>query len=179
MHLATLSVILGCVTVGLSAHDTAGPTAGLLYVTSRPTNPELTDKDFNNWYSNEHIHDIVKSTLSNLVVRYKNVNTTAKWPYLAIYRLPDVARLRDQKVMGSIPATSKLLPGKQKGTKGGAYKDVIAMDMRAYSRSQTFEGQIPKPGRGKGLLTADMEPATGKDADLDDWYRRQHLDMLR
>lgn len=179
MHLVTLSAIIGCITVGLSAHDTTSTTAGLLYVASRPTHPELTDKAFNDWYTNEHIKDIVNSSLSNLVVRYKNVNGTAKWPYLAIYRLPDVARLRDQKVMGSISPTSKLLPGKEKGSKGGAYKDVMEMETRAYSRIQTFEGQIPKPGRGNGLVTSDMEPAGGKDAEFDDWYRRQHLDMLR
>jgi len=178
MRLTTLSAILGCVTVVSSAHQTAGATAGLLLVTSRPTHPELTDSIFNDWYTNEHIKDMVNSTLTNLVVRYKNVNSTAKWPYLAIYRLPDVARLRDQKVMGSIAPTSKLLPGKEKGSKGGAYKDVMDMEMRAYSRTQTFEGQTPKSGRGKGLVTSDMEPANGKDAELDDWYKRQHLDML-
>jgi hypothetical protein len=155
------------------------PTPGLLWVTSRPTHPELTEKVFNDWYSNEHIQDLVKVGLADLVVRYKNANATAKWPYLAIYRLPDAAKLRDQKVMGSIAATSQLLPGKEKGSKGGAYKDVMAMDSLAYSRIQTFEGQIAKTGRGKALVTSAMEPANGTDADFDQWYRKQHLDMLR
>jgi hypothetical protein len=172
MHLTALTILSSCFSLVASA-------PGLLYVTSRPTHPELSDGTFNEWYTNEHIHDMVKSGLTDLVVRYKNVNTTAKWPYLAIYRLPDTAKLQDQKVLGSVPATSNLLPGKTKGSKGGAYKDVMDMEMRAYSRTQTFEGQIAKTGRGKGLTTASMQPANGTDADFDDWYRRQHLDMLR
>jgi hypothetical protein len=90
-----------------------------------------------------------------------------------------VAKLQDQKVMGSIPGTSKLLPGKEKGSKGGAYRDVMKMETQAFLRVQTFEGQGAKTGRGKGLLTAFMEPANGTDAEFAPRYRHQHLDMLR
>ena len=56
----------------------APPRAGLLIVQSSPNHPELSDKVFNDWYSNEHVQDMVKSTVTDLVVRYKNVNSTAK-----------------------------------------------------------------------------------------------------
>src|ERR1700753_1367770 len=174
MRLLSISVFLSYLSMALSAPDIP---SGLLIVFSRPTHPELTDTVFNEWYSTEHVHDMVKSGLTNLVLRYKNINSTAQWPYLALYRLPDPAKLKDQKVMGSIPLTSKLLPGKEKGSKGGAYPDIMVMETRAYSRIQTFEGQIKKTGRGKGLVTSAMEPEN--EADYDDWYRRQHLDMLR
>jgi hypothetical protein len=173
MRFATISGLLSL------AASVFAATPGLVYVLSHPTHPELTDAAFNDWYSNEHIHDMVKSGLADLVVRYKNVNATAKWPYLAIYRLPDAAKLKDPKVMGAVPATSDKLPGKVKGSKGGAYKDVMDMDTMAFARVQTFQGQIAKTGRGKGLATAPVQPANGTDADFDDWYRRQHLDMLR
>lgn len=155
------------------------PTAGLLYALSRPTHPDLNDNVFNSWYSNEHVHDMVKSGVTDLTVRYRNTKNSSVWPYLAIYRLPDVAKLQDAKVMGGVPATSSLLPGKTRGSTGGAYRDVIAMETRVYVRTQTFEGHSTKPGRGSGLATAAIQPANGTDADLDDWYRRQHLDMLR
>jgi hypothetical protein len=174
MRLSTISTLLACSTVTASA---AGPPSGLLFVLSKPNHPELTEAVYNDWYSNEHIIDMVKSGLTDLVLRYKNVNRTSQWPYLAIYRLPDVALLQNQKVMGAIPPTSQKLPGKEKGSKGGAYKDVLSMEMRAYARIQTFEGQIEKKGRGKGLVVSTQQP--GNEADYDDWYRRQHLDMLR
>jgi hypothetical protein len=174
MRLATTSILLAHLVIAATAAET---TSGLLLVYSRPTHPELTESVFNEWYSDVHIHDMVKSGVTDLVLRYKNVNTTAQWPYLAVYRLPDPAKLADPAVMGSIPATSQLLPGKEKGTKGGAFKDIMAMDSKTFSRIQTFEGQIKKSGRGKGLVTSAMEP--GNEADYDDWYRHQHLDMLR
>lgn len=86
--------------------------------------------------------------------------------------------LSDAKVMGAIPSTSELLPGKTKGTKGGDYKDVMDMETRAYARTQTFEGQIKLAGRGKALITAAMSVQNGTEGELDDWYRKQHLDMI-
>jgi len=173
---AKATLLLGCLSAIASAQGPAR--AGLLTVMSSPNHPELTDKVFNDWYSNEHIQDMVKSTVTDLVVRYKNVNSSAQWPYLAIYRIPDVSKLSDQKIMGSVPATSKLLPGKEKGSKGGAWKEIMKMETSAYLRTQTFEGQTPKTGRGKGLITSYMEPANGTDVEFDQWYRHQHLDML-
>jgi hypothetical protein len=174
MRLLTVSTILAYSAATVLA---AEPPSGLLMVLSKPNHPELTEKVYNDWYSHEHIQDMVKSGLTDLVLRYKNVNSTAQYPYLAIYRLPDVRLLQDKKVMGAITPTSQKLPGKTKGSKGGAYADVLSMETRAYARIQTFEGQIEKKGRGKGLIISTQQP--GNEADYDDWYRRQHLDMLR
>lgn len=74
--------------------------------------------------------------------------------------------------------TSELLPGKVKGTKGGAYTDVMDLEMRTFARTQTFEGQVVLKGRGRALITASMGVQNGTEVELDDWYRRQHLDML-
>jgi hypothetical protein len=174
MRLATISTLLACSATMTLAVE---PPFGLLMVLSKPNHPELTEAVYNDWYSNEHIQDMVKSGLTDLVLRYKNVNVSAQYPYLAIYRLPDVRLLQDKKVMGAITPTSQKLPGKEKGSKGGAYQDVLSMETRAYARIQTFEGQIEKKGRGKGLVISTQQP--GNEADYDDWYRRQHLDMLR
>jgi hypothetical protein len=174
MRTSTLLSLLGSFSLALA--QTAP--AGLLMVLSKPTHPDLTIETFNQWYSGPHIHDMVASGVTDLVLRYRNVNTSAKYPYLALYRLPDVRKLSDTKVMGAIPSTSELLPGKTKGTKGGDYKDVMDMETRAYARTQTFEGQIKLAGRGKALVTAAMSVQNGTEGEMDDWYRRQHLDML-
>jgi hypothetical protein len=173
MRLATVSGLFSLAASALAA------TSGILFLQSNPTHPELTDADFNDWYTNEHIPQIVKAGLADLGLRYKNMNSSAKWRYLALYRLPDASKLGELVAMKNVPATSDKLPGKVKGSKGGAYKDVMAMDGTAYARIQTFEGQIKRTGRGKGLTTASVQPANGTDAEFDDFYRRQHLDMLR
>jgi hypothetical protein len=173
MRLATISWLFSLTAPALAA------TSGVLFIQSKPTHPELTDADFNDWYSNEHIPHVVKAGMSDLALRYKNMNSTAKWRYLALYRIPDLNKTGDMLAIMNIPTTSDKLPGKVKGSKGGSFRDVMAMEGVTYTRIQTFEGQIKKTGRGKGLTTASVQPANGTDAEFDDFYRRQHLDMLR
>jgi hypothetical protein len=145
---------------------------------SRPTHPELSEEDFNKWYQTEHLPAIVKCGMSDLILRYKNVDRKAKYQYLALYRLPDAENANNPDMLLCIPNESQLLPGKVKGTKGGAYLDIMDLDMVSYKRTQTFEGQIPHSGRAQAISTAAIEPAAGTEAEFDEWYRKQHLDML-
>lgn len=176
MKLTFLSAILSVSSSLVSALD--APTPGLMVVYSRPTAADLSEEDFNKWYQTEHIPDIVKCGLSDLVLRYKNVDKKARFQYLALYRLPDSEKVNDPETMSCIPLTSQLLPGKVKGTKGGAYPDIMDMDMINYKRIQTFEGPVPHLGRALAISTAAIEPAAGTEAEFDEWYRKQHLDMF-
>jgi hypothetical protein len=147
------------------------PTAGLAVAKTNIKHPELTDETFNEWYTNEHIHHVVDSGLSDLAIRYKNLNPKAKYQYLAVYRVPDVAKFADEKLRASIKTDSQLLPGKEPGTKGGTWMDVTEHDILAYETIQSFEAPNGQEGRGKGIVTVEVEP--GDDDDLDDWYRKQ------
>lgn len=138
------------------------PTPGLLWAFSKPKST-FPEADYNTWYTDHHIHDVVDSGLCDLVVRYKNVNPDAKWPYLAIARLPDVAKLQDEKIMGSIATTHELIPN------GAAWTEEMDVDVRPFTLLQKFEGQIPKEGpRGKALRTVMVEPGEGGDAEFDE-----------
>ncbi|KAF2673790.1 hypothetical protein BT63DRAFT_166875 [Microthyrium microscopicum] len=177
MRLTTLAGLLSfyiAVAYGLAEPKTTG----LLFVASRPTHPELTEDVFNQWYNKEHLPNFINKNISDLAVRYKNTNTSAEYPYLAVYRI-DVEKLKNPLLLTGLTFTSQLLPGKTNGTKGGSFLDVMKMDMRMYSRIQTFEGQTPEKSRGKGLITLAMEPTAGTEKEVDDWYRLQHLDMFR
>lgn len=137
-------------------------TPGLLWAFSKPKST-FSEADYNTWYTDHYIHHVVDASLCDLAVRYKNVNPDAKWPYLAIYRLPDVAKLQDQKVMGSIATTHELIPN------GVAWTEAIEVDIRPFTLLQKFEGQIAKEGpRGKALRTVMVEPAEGGDAEFDE-----------
>jgi hypothetical protein len=184
MRLSTLSAaVLPLVALAAPADNVTAVEPGILVVYSKITHPDLTDAVFNQWYSGEHIHDFVKSGMTDLVLRYKNADRAAKWPYLALYRLPDVTKFFDPEILGSIPTNSDLLPAKEKGKKGGAYTDVMELDMTTFKLEQKFDGPSVKSGkvkgRGKGLTTALIEPKAGTDADFDAWYRKEHLDLLR
>ncbi|KAF2400658.1 hypothetical protein EJ06DRAFT_521390 [Trichodelitschia bisporula] len=147
-------------------------TPGLLFVLSQPKPGGISEDDFNKWYNTVHIQDVVKSGLADLALRYINVAPEPKWRYLAIYRLPDLAKLQDKDVMASIPLTHEIFGGNL----WTEYTDAALMP---FLRIQTFEGQVEKAGpRGTGLRTVFVEPAEGTDDEFDEWYRKQHLDML-
>jgi hypothetical protein len=114
--------------------------AGILYALTRPTHAALTETTYNKWYSEAHIQDAVKSGLADLAIRYKNTNADAEWPYLCIYRIPDLAVLSDPKVMDSIPTTHELLPEGKPWTELMDSEHVVLADI------QKFEGQIVKDG---------------------------------
>lgn len=116
---------------------------------------------------------MVDSGLSDLAVRYKNINPDAKWKYIALYRVPDLSKLQDEKLMASIPKCSDSLPGKEPGTKGGDWPDVLENEIVAMETIQSFEGPNEVKQRGKGIVTVGMEPEQGSDQDFDDWYRKQ------
>lgn len=116
---------------------------------------------------------VVDSGLADLAVRYKNLNPDAKWKYLALYRVPDLSKMQDQKLMDSIPKNSDSLPGKEPGSKGGNWPDVLENDIAPLEILQSFEGPNEVKERGKGIVTVFMEPQQGSDDDFDDWYRKQ------
>jgi hypothetical protein len=115
--------------------------AGILYVRSKPTHPSFTDEIFNKWYSEVHIQDAVKLGAADLAIRYKNTKVDAEWPYLCIYRIPDLATLSDPKVMARIPTTHELLP------EGKPFSELLVSENVVLTVIQKFEGQIVKKGK--------------------------------
>jgi hypothetical protein len=110
-------------------------TSGILIVFSKPqVSASFSESTFNEWYSDHHIHHIVDSGLCDLAIRYKNTNPEAKWPYLCIYRIPDMANLKNEKMMSSIPVKHELLPD------GKPWMDVLDIDRRVLKLVQRFEG---------------------------------------
>ena len=117
------------------------PTPGLLYVLSKPNHPKLSEDTYNKWYSDFYIRSVVNSGLADLAIRYKNVKADSEFPYLCVYRLPDIAKLQDEGLMESIPKTHELLPD------GKAWHEVLKTDSRLVELSQKFEGPVPKDGK--------------------------------
>ncbi|KAF2466859.1 uncharacterized protein BDR25DRAFT_317121 [Lindgomyces ingoldianus] len=144
--------------------------AGLVYVTSRITSPNLTASAFNSWYNNIHIPEILKSNTTSLVVRYKvipqSTSSIPPWHYLALYKTSDVGSI-------SNAAAQYLEAG------------MVEFHVDSWVPIQTFEslrekrGDVPK-GRPKVQVPVKIEPATGEAGTqhVEEWYRKQHLDMF-
>lgn len=160
------------------------PDAGLLYVVSKVESPPRpSDELYNCFYNAEHIPYVPKlyretgGRAKPLALRYKNVRRDFDKPELALFPVPDAqwlfscaqtefqSQVRKSSVLGVDNAW-----------------DHTDFDFRPYRQIQTFEGykQASKTGlaRGKTLIAVAMEPATDQEEDFEDWYRKQHLDML-
>jgi hypothetical protein len=111
-------------------------TAGILLVHSsaaKSLSSTFTEDKYNEWYTDHHIHHVVDSGLSDLAIRYKNTNPDAKWPYICIYRIPDLAKMADESVTGNIATTHELLPD------GKTWMDVLDVERRIFKVIQKFE----------------------------------------
>jgi hypothetical protein len=149
------------------------PVRGVLVVWTRPSHPELTDEDFNADYNDVHLPNFVDSGIADLALRYKNVDAKAEWPYLAIYRLPDVEALKDSERLSRMKAEHPLMPGKEPGTKGGEWRDCVDVKMASFETVQTHEGFKEKHGRGPALVLAQIDYGDEIETEVDEWYKKQ------
>lgn len=154
---------------------------GLCYVTSKVKDPsQVSDAKFNSFYDEEHVPDMLRYGFSKLALRYKNSAADSQAPsYLALYPLENVAKL-------SSPETAKMMEEcrHSKVLDGRDHHSLIDYGVSAWSKIQTFEGNHPGESAGSNrsqtLIAVFIEPGEGTEAeaDLDAWYRKQHLDML-
>ncbi|KAJ9660888.1 hypothetical protein H2201_006780 [Coniosporium apollinis] len=141
--------------------------AGLLYIASRIKHPDPPEDTYNHWYNTKLIPSMLAAAKNSggpaLVLRYKNNDVSPdKFPDLALLPLDDLAAL-DSDAWTSL----RLRPADES----------VECDVRQYELMQRFEGQAAKPGRGTCIVAAANTPGVS-DAEFDEWYRKQHLDML-
>ena len=112
-----------------------------------------------------------------LALRYKNITYPEK-PYIALYPFPDPDLMSSPEVgkFQEETAESKVLEGN--------VFELLELGFRPYVKIQTFEGfgHAEKTGneRGQTIVAVAMEPGPSEEQEKDreDWYRKQHLDML-
>ncbi|KAF7197195.1 hypothetical protein HII31_01620 [Pseudocercospora fuligena] len=117
--------------------------------------------------------------MSRVALRYKNSNPEAVDPYLALYPTESTSSL------WTGTGVSDILKGLQQDPKAKTLNNIdvstfAAFGPRLYEKIQTYEayGHENDTGkdRGQTVVCVAMEP--GDEADFEDWYRKQHLDML-
>ena len=157
---------------------------GLLFVTSRVKDPSQTsDEQFNRMYDEEHLPDVLnyKHKVTDLALRYKNTNQESDRAYLALYPLDDIEFFAS----GTLEKLTE--DTRHSRTFGGEdILNLVHFEPRPYEKIQTFEGYSPssngedaeKHQHARTLTCVAMEPAEDGDDDFDEWYRKQHLDML-
>lgn len=107
----------------------SGP--GLLFVPSRITNNDISDPTYNQWYSDFHIPDVIKTGAVSHAARWGRADESNSDAYLALYRVKDL-KLISTDEFKSIPMTHELLGGQHVRT-------VADMDTRIYKLVEVFE----------------------------------------
>lgn len=130
-------------------------------------------------YNEEHLPDVLnyKTKVTDLALRYKNSNPSSDRAYLALYPL------EDKSFFTSGTLEQLTADTRHSRTYGGEdIMNIVDFSPRPYEKIQTYEGygHADESGkeRGRFLTCVAMEPAEGEDADFDEWYRKQHLDMM-
>ncbi|KAI1332537.1 hypothetical protein F5Y16DRAFT_118793 [Xylariaceae sp. FL0255] len=152
--------------------------SGLLFIVSHVRDPDKTpDELYNRWLDEEVIPKVLNSGHVKLALRYKNVDPSAEIPYVALYPVddwtfmgsPDMRKLDEKCKSSSMLQTDDVF-------------ELIHFEMKPFEKIQTHEGyhhqNDPGHERGKSLLCVQMEPGEGQEEELDDWYRRHHLDVI-
>ena len=126
----------------MTASDARGP--GLLYVNSQIDSAKISPEVFTEWYEDEHISDVLRTSGINSAYRYY---TTSKEeepnsrPYLALYPLEDISFLQTEEFK-SIPVHSDLVP-----TEGRCIFDVADFDVRYHTNLGKEESQSAGSGK--------------------------------
>lgn len=136
----------------------------LVYGLTTHRGSSWSQEQFDNDYQTNHMPRALTIPSMTTGLRYKNMNRDAAFTNLALYKATDIS----QSGHPTGAALSK------------EHADVgVSSDVVIYEELQRFEGQVPKTGnQGKILISVKMTPAEGADAEFDEWYRKQHLDML-
>ncbi|KAK3720360.1 hypothetical protein LTR37_003771 [Vermiconidia calcicola] len=159
-------------------------TSGLIFLSSKIKDPpKIADEQYNRFYSEAHAPDLLrpfskKGGITNAVtLQYENTNSRSAMPYLALHPVPD-AQWISSPDQGHFQEDTK----KRRILAVDDVRQYIEVGFRPYEKIQTFEGygHAFKSGteRGRTLVCVAMEPAESEEQDLEDWYRKQHLDIL-
>jgi len=145
---------------------------GMLYANSKITSQDLSAEDFNHWYNDIHVPDVLKTSGVKTAFRYESLDPSAELPYLALYPLKDLDFCNTDESK-NIPLGHDMLPGPSHLISDSAY-----MDVRQYKHLQTYEGLGGKgteAGPAKFVVAAAASPIENGDEDFDAWYRKEHL----
>jgi hypothetical protein len=142
---------------------------GLLFAVTRPFDPSLTEEEWDDWYSNKHIVDVVNCGLASVGVRYRNISPSSDWPHLAIYRLPDLPKLYDPVFMATVPTDSP------KSWGSGYMPDVAKAELRGYRTLKVFEVPDARDGIAKFLVSIEAKAEGSSEDGFVESYKTKHL----
>jgi len=152
---------------------------GILWVASQIKKPTLTPEKFCAWYENQHIQEVTALSGVPRAARYEGIQPSPypgalsdDAPWLTIYEMPDI-EFRGSREFQGLDGQSE----PKKELLEGVFKQA-RFDTRFYECIQVHEKEGAKKGPASLIISAALTPAAGKEADLDAWYRQEHLPLI-
>jgi hypothetical protein len=113
---------------------------GIMAAFSRNARPDImSSEDLMAWYDNIHIPDVIGSSGINTALRFENLDTSSKWPWLVVYPANDINFTQSNEFV-EIPK------GGQPEIKGYEFMELGEVDLRICERVLVFETSYTKPG---------------------------------
>jgi len=143
------------------------PIPGILWVNSDVIKPDqLSKEDFDSWYCDEHIPDVVAKSGIATAHRYEYVPGRSiperSLGFLTVYLMEDV-NFMETKEFKSL-----------EGQSPGPSKERIFT--RSYELVQLNEAGNAKSGPAPLLLCAPLSHSS--DSEIDEWYRKEHVPFI-
>ncbi|KXJ86580.1 hypothetical protein Micbo1qcDRAFT_236879 [Microdochium bolleyi] len=155
---------------------------GLIYAQSHITSPELTPDTFDRWYASVHVPDVMATGVVSHAARWActdDESAAQADPYLATYRVPEMADLQGE-AFKAIPMTHELLPGGG-GEKvdGRTVHDSVDIDTCFYELVEVYETEKHDGAFATHIISAGMTPKDqAASDDMDRWYREEHNEQM-
>ena len=123
----------------LSGASLSGP--GIIFSRSRPKPGKLPLDIYHKWYNEEHIPDVLATCVVSEAWRYEDLNEDAPIPFVAIYRIPDLAEMQ-KPAFRDLKMTGNLLPDKNT-----SWREYVDSDIRIYKYLDEYETKKQPKGR--------------------------------
>ncbi|KAJ9622121.1 uncharacterized protein PV06_05805 [Exophiala oligosperma] len=156
------------------------PCQYFLSVNSRPQpSSGVDDQLWAKWYKEEHLPDLVNSQATKRAAFYQETHDFAAAskdhhprPFLALYQTDFEEPLKTKNYLEGVRHSSGMWPGHKPTVEIGDF------DCRNYKLIQEYDPNKIGDSAPPYLLTVEMEPTAENEEDFDQWYRKEHLELL-
>ena len=157
---------------------------GIYWITPSFEDRSVTQDQTNDVVQDVLVHHFLAVDAVTAIVHLSNTNPAARngnglHGFKATFGGPTsvIVRVGDIQSSGNLEVPLSTATMKLRGC-GSSGIGTFGAKARVYEHVQSFEGQWQSKPVGSCIVAVAIEPAEGQDADLDAWYRKEHLKIL-
>lgn len=161
--------------------DSPKATEGLYWLSIWSADGSFDSEEFHHVLQQLVIPRMLKDEGTALVWKLRNTSPAARGGNTSNNQRPQnggpcalIARLEDVEMLWTSKALQKLAAGRRDGNQ----PRVFGTEARTYELVQRYEGRRGPKAKGSCIVAVLIEPAPGHEAEVEAWYRREHLALM-